>query len=204
MSTYKTKKIDELDIASALQDGCQIPICQDGTAKKLTGAQLKAYVVDAAKAQTTTEVRAMTVSAKTIEYGKDASVKSSINANGTLNLAFDIPGGPEGPEGPIGPRGRSMYVSGRYDTVENVPEPKEGENYYIGAAAPYRLYTYIGGEWVDCGQLQMPADVVLYTPQDLTDEQQAQARTNIGVDQAIASVVGDIGAVLDAINGEVV
>lgn len=44
MSTYKTKKIDELDIASELQDGCQIPICQDGTAKKLTGAQLKAYI----------------------------------------------------------------------------------------------------------------------------------------------------------------
>lgn len=200
MSTYKTKKIDELDIASELQDGCQIPICQDGTAKKLTGAQLKAYVVDAAKKQTTAEVQSLTVSASTLETGENPTVNSSVNANGTLNLMFGIPAGPVGPEGPTGPRGRSMYISGRYDTTEDVPNPQEGDNYYIGAATPYHLYTYISGEWLDCGELQMPSDVVLYTAQDLTDAQQAQARANLGIDQ----IIGDISAALDAINGEVV
>lgn len=200
MSTYKTKKIDELDIASELQDGCQIPICQDGTAKKLTGAQLRAYVESAAKEQTSDEVHAMTVSASTLDSGERATVKSSINADGTLNLVFGLPRGDVGPEGPTGPRGRSMYISGRYDTIEEVPDPQDGENYYIGAVAPYHLYTYVGGEWLDCGELQVPSDVVLYTAQDLTEEQQAQARANLGIDQ----IIGDISAALDAINGEVV
>ena len=46
------------------------------------------------------------------------------------------------------------------------------------------------------------AAAVLVTAQTLTEEQQEQARNNIGA--ASASVIGDLSAILDEINGEVI
>lgn len=46
------------------------------------------------------------------------------------------------------------------------------------------------------------AAAVLVTPQTLTEKQQEQARNNIGA--ASASVIGDLSAILDEINGEVI
>lgn len=53
---------------------------------------------------------------------------------------------------------------------------------------------------------QLPRDIwvdaVLFSPQELKAEQQTQARNNIGA--ASASVIGDLSAILDEINGEVI
>lgn len=45
-------------------------------------------------------------------------------------------------------------------------------------------------------------DAVLFSPQTLTSQQQERARNNIGA--ASASVIGDLSAILDEINGEVI
>lgn len=53
---------------------------------------------------------------------------------------------------------------------------------------------------------QLPSDIgvdaVLFSPQTLTPQQQEQARNNIGA--ADASVIGDLSAIMDEINGEVI
>lgn len=53
---------------------------------------------------------------------------------------------------------------------------------------------------------QVVADAVLYTEQELTEEQKSQARTNIGVDDAIESAIAELpepeSSVFEAIYGE--
>ena len=67
------------------------------------------------------------------------------------------PAGPEGPQGPKGEPGSGLTISGQYETTDDVPDPEEGKNYYIGLQPPYEVYTYLGGgKWVSGGQLQGP------------------------------------------------
>ena len=70
--------------------------------------------------------------------------------------------GPQGPQGPKGDPGTGLDILGQYDTLEalqsGVPSPSIGDNYYVGTAAPYNIYTWtdVGGvpQWVDGGKLQ--------------------------------------------------
>lgn len=70
--------------------------------------------------------------------------------------------GPQGPKGDKGDPGTGLEIKGQYDTLEllkqNVPAPNLGDNYYVGAAAPYDVYTwtYVEGEltWINNGPLQ--------------------------------------------------
>lgn len=70
--------------------------------------------------------------------------------------------GPQGPQGPKGDPGTGLDILGQYDTLEalqsGVPSPTIGDNYYVGTAAPYNIYTWtdVGGtpQWVDGGKLQ--------------------------------------------------
>ena len=70
--------------------------------------------------------------------------------------------GETGPAGPKGETGSGLDILGRYDTLEAltqaVPSPGIGDNYYVGEAAPYSIYTWtdVSGvpQWVDGGQLQ--------------------------------------------------
>lgn len=66
--------------------------------------------------------------------------------------------GDTGPEGPQGPQGTGLTVLGQYDTQElleaAVPAPEIGDNYYVGAAAPYDVYTCTAKGWVNGGPLQ--------------------------------------------------
>lgn len=69
--------------------------------------------------------------------------------------------GPQGDPGPMGEKGdtgEGLTISGRYDRPEDVPQPEEGKNYYIGTKPPYEVYTYLGGgNWISGGAMQGPA-----------------------------------------------
>lgn len=72
------------------------------------------------------------------------------------------PQGPQGPQGPKGDTGSGLEILGQYDTLEalqsGVPSPSIGDNYYVGTATPYNIYTWteVGGtpSWVNGGPLQ--------------------------------------------------
>ena len=70
--------------------------------------------------------------------------------------------GPAGPAGPKGDPGSGLDILGRYDSLSALTEavalPQIGDNYYVGTAAPYDVYTWTnsGGvpQWVNGGPLQ--------------------------------------------------
>ena len=64
--------------------------------------------------------------------------------------------------GPKGDPGTGLDILGQYESLEAlqaaVAQPEIGDNYYVGTAAPYSIYTWtdVGGtpQWLDGGQLQ--------------------------------------------------
>lgn len=76
--------------------------------------------------------------------------------------------------GPKGDPGTGLDILGQYENLEAlqaaVAQPEIGDNYYVGTAAPYSIYTWtdVGGvpQWLDGGQLQGApgADGGYYTP----------------------------------------
>lgn len=76
--------------------------------------------------------------------------------------------------GPKGDPGTGLDILGQYESLAAlqaaVAQPEIGDNYYVGTAAPYSIYTWtdVGGvpQWLDGGQLQGApgADGGYYTP----------------------------------------
>lgn len=68
------------------------------------------------------------------------------------------PTGPAGATGPMGPQGTGLAIIDQYESQEAleaaVTEPTVGDNYYVGTAAPYDVYTYTVSGWVNGGKLQ--------------------------------------------------
>ena len=64
--------------------------------------------------------------------------------------------------GPKGDPGTGLDILGQYESLEAlqaaVAQPEIGDNYYVGTATPYSIYTWtdVGGvpQWLDGGQLQ--------------------------------------------------
>ena len=97
MSTFTAKPIDELPEASALQDGSMIPICQSGAAKRLSGANLKAYAAAAGKAQAEAALGNMIVEVVALEEGATATVTKTVDPDtGVIKLTFGFPPGSGG------------------------------------------------------------------------------------------------------------
>lgn len=170
--------IGSLPQAVSLDDDSLLVAEQQGEAVKVTGAQFKEFgrqavigqvqgYVDQAEAaanratDAVSAVTDMTVEASTLAAGQNATVTKTTK-NGKVNLLFGLPrgeqgvqgpAGPEGPRGPKGEAGAGLDIVGRYDTTQDVPDPQEGKSYYIGTQAPYDLYTYIDGEWVNNGPI---------------------------------------------------
>ena len=185
------RSIGALPQAPNLDDDSLMVVEQQGTAMKMTGAQFKEFgrlgvmqdvgdLVEEAQAaadRASDAVRSvvdMTVEASTLDSGAPATVTKTMR-QGKVQLAFGLPRGqrgvpgPEGQAGPRGPKGDTgsgLEIAGRYDAPGDVPEPQEGKSYYIGTAAPYDLYTYLDGVWVNNGPLSgggggvVPGDVV--------------------------------------------
>lgn len=104
------------------------------------------------------------------------------------------PAGKRGAKGADGADGKNFMVLGYYETLSAlnaaVPSPGTGDTYGVGTEPPYAFYMYDPtiSNWRYVGNLQGPAgptggenNFVRYdAAQTLTDEQKAQARTNIG------------------------
>lgn len=113
------------------------------------------------------------------------------------------PPGKKGDKGDPGEAGSSFVILGYFDTLDAlkaaVPNPKAGDVYGVGTAPPYNIYIWdsVHGKWVANGNLQGPegpvggsSNFVRYdAAQNLTDEQKAQARTNIGADTVQGAVL---------------
>lgn len=113
------------------------------------------------------------------------------------------PPGKNGVKGDPGEAGSSFAILGYFDTLDAlkaaVPNPKAGDVYGVGTAPPYNIYIWdsVHGKWVANGNLQGPegpvggsSNFVRYdAAQELTDEQKAQARTNIGADTVQGAVL---------------
>lgn len=75
--------------------------------------------------------------------------------------------GPQGPAGKQGPAGSNFTILGYFDTLAAlqaaVPNPKAGDAYGVGTAAPYNIYIWdsVHSKWVNNGNLQGNADVVI-------------------------------------------
>ena len=116
--------------------------------------------------------------------------------------------GPQGPAGKTGAKGadgadgKNFMVLGYYETLSAlnaaVPSPGTGDTYGVGTEPPYAFYMYDPtiSNWRYVGNLQGPAgptggedNFVRYdAAQSLTNEQKAQARTNIGADTVQGAV----------------
>lgn len=99
--------------------------------------------------------------------GEDGGYYSpSVDSSGNLTWAASKAGMPDvtgaNIKGPKGDPGTGLDILGQYDTLEAlqlaVPSPEIGDNYYVGTAAPYNIYTWtdVGGapQWLDGGPLQ--------------------------------------------------
>lgn len=113
------------------------------------------------------------------------------------------PAGKRGAKGADGADGKNFMVLGYYETLSAlnaaVPSPGTGDTYGVGTEPPYAFYMYDPtiSNWRYVGNLQGPAgptggedNFVRYdAAQTLTDEQKAQARTNIGADTVQGAVL---------------
>ena len=120
------------------------------------GAEASAGEADAAagRANAAAEsIEGLTISESVVEYG--AGVEASVTRDpesGALHVAIQTERGPQGPGYTIkGPA---------YATVEAlaaaVTSPAVGDQYNVGAAAPYDVYRWTGSGWENQGKVQGP------------------------------------------------
>ena len=120
------------------------------------GAQASAGEADAAagRANAAAEsIEGLTISESVVEYG--AGVEASVTRDpesGALHVAIQTERGPQGP---------GYTIKGEaYATVEAleaaVPSPDVGDQYNVGAAAPYDVYRWTGAGWENQGKIQGP------------------------------------------------
>lgn len=120
------------------------------------------------------------------------------------------PAGKRGAKGADGADGKNFMVLGYYETLSAlnaaVPSPGTGDTYGVGTEPPYAFYMHDPtiSNWRYVGNLQGPAgptggedNFVRYdAAQSLTNEQKAQARTNIGADTVQGAVRYDAAQTL--------
>ena len=120
------------------------------------GAEASAGEADAAAVRANAaadSIEGLTISESVVEYG--AGVEASVTRDpesGALHVAIQTERGPQGP---------GYTIKGEaYATVEAleaaVPSPAVGDQYNVGAAAPYNVYRWTGAGWEDQGKIQGP------------------------------------------------
>lgn len=98
-------------------------------------------------------IEGLTISESVVEYG--AGVEASVTRDpesGALHVDIQTERGPQGP---------GYTIKGEaYATVEAleaaVTSPAVGDQYNVGAAAPYNVYRWTGAGWEDQGKIQGP------------------------------------------------
>lgn len=158
----------------------------------------------------------LTTDTSSEDYGK-VYLKGSANWVYVFTLtSLTAIKGPQGPAGKTGAKGadgadgKNFMVLGYYETLSAlnaaVPSPGTGDTYGVGTEPPYAFYMYDPtiSNWRYVGNLQGPAgptggedNFVRYdAAQSLTNEQKAQARTNIGADTVQGTVRYDAAQTL--------
>ena len=98
-------------------------------------------------------IEGLTISESVVEYGAGVeAVVSRDPESGALHVAIQTERGPQGP---------GYTIKGEaYATVEAleaaVPSPAVGDQYNVGAAAPYDVYRWTGSGWENQGKVQGP------------------------------------------------
>ena len=133
-------------------------------------------------------IEGLTISESVVEYGAGVeAVVSRDPESGALHLAIQTERGPQGP---------GYTIKGEaYATVEAleaaVTSPAVGDQYNVGAAAPYNVYRWTGEEWEDQGTVQGPAG--LDAPQINDDEAlSTNPWSGLKTQEEIAKVEGKI------------
>ena len=120
------------------------------------GAEASAGEADAAagRAKAAAEsIEGLTISETVVEYG--AGVSASVTRdpeNGALHVAIQTERGPQGPGYTI--KGTAYGTVAELEAA--VPSPDVGDQYNVGAAAPYNVYRWTGTGWEDQGKVQGP------------------------------------------------
>lgn len=155
------------------------------------GAEASAGEADAAagRANAAAEsIEGLTISESVVEYG--AGVEASVTRDpesGALHLAIQTERGPQGP---------GYTIKGAaYGTVTEleaaVTSPEVGDQYNVGAAAPYNVYRWTGTGWEDQGTVQGPPG--LDAPQINDDEAlSTNPWSGLKTQEEIAKVEGKI------------
>ena len=155
------------------------------------GAEASAGEADAAagRADAAAEsIEGLTISESVVEYG--AGVEASVTRDpesGALHLDVQTERGPQGP---------GYTIKGvAYGTVAGleaaVTSPEVGDQYNVGAAAPYNVYRWTGEAWEDQGTVQGPPG--LDAPQINDDEAlSTNPWSGLKTQEEIAKVEGKI------------
>lgn len=120
------------------------------------GAEASAGEADAAagRANAAAEsIEGLTISESVVEYG--AGVEASVTRDpesGALHLAIQTERGPQGPGYTI--KGAAYGTVAELEAA--VPSPDVGDQYNVGAAAPYDVYRWTGSGWENQGKVQGP------------------------------------------------
>ena len=139
--------------AQAAQAATEKAVLADEAAQ---GAETSAEQADAAASRANAaaaSIEGLTVSETVVEYGAGVeAVVSRDPESGALHLDIQTERGPQGP---------GYTIKGEaYATVEAleaaVPSPAVGDQYNVGAAAPYDVYRWTGLGWENQGKVQGP------------------------------------------------
>ena len=120
------------------------------------GAEASAGEADAAagRANAAAEsVEGLTISESVVEYG--AGVEASVTRDpdsGALHVAIQTERGPQGPGYTI--KGAAYGTVAELEAA--VPSPDVGDQYNVGATAPYNVYRWTGAGWENQGKIQGP------------------------------------------------
>lgn len=98
-------------------------------------------------------IEGLTISESVVEYG--AGVEASVTRDpdsGALHVAIQTERGPQGPGYTI--KGAAYGTVAELEAA--VPSPDVGDQYNVGAAAPYDVYRWTGAGWENQGKIQGP------------------------------------------------
>ena len=120
------------------------------------GAEASAGEADAAagRANAAAEsIEGLTISESVVEYG--AGVSASVTRDpesGALHVDIQTERGPQGPGYTI--KGVAYATVAELEAA--ITSPEVGDQYNVGAAAPYNVYRWTGTGWEDQGKIQGP------------------------------------------------
>ena len=142
---------DAANAAAALVDGA-IAASEQAT----QGAEASAGEADAAagRANDAAEsIEELTISESVVDYGAGVeAVVSRDPESGALHVAIQTERGPQGPGYTI--KGTAYGTVAELEAA--VPSPDVGDQYNVGAAAPYDVYRWTGAGWENQGKIQGP------------------------------------------------